>query len=275
MVYSLNYKEKMKTWIYFAMAAFFSVGFSSCRDDYSSDFDDLRRMEEQSASKLDSLAKAQDELRQKQEALNKQQAELGKLQKELQKLQEQLDLLGSGTSQDSTAVGQEQLMHEIKKLQAELAVKLDALAKAQEELQKLHGSESNGEGGELVDTTGVGSVTPNTFDNPGWTPIAATGDYAYTMTVTFELPTLLKLSATADDVIAAFVGDECRGVAKWTDGIYLLDVIGTGNETGPVSFRYWNAGNHYMYESLISIPFTSDFIYGVVDEPKMFNCKQK
>lgn len=265
----------MKNWLYFAMAASLSLGFSSCRDDYSSDFDDLRRMEEQSASKLDSLTKAQEELRLKQEALNKQQAELSNLQKELQKLQDQLGALGNNSTQDSTAVSQDELMLEIKKLQAELTVKLDALAKAQEELQKLQGIEPSVNPSETVDTTGLGGATPKKYDNPAWVSVNPVGDYAYTMTVTFELPTVLKVTASADDMIAAFVGDECRGVASMSDGVFLLDVLGMGNEQSPVTFRYWCSKTQYMYESLASIPFTSDFIYGVIDEPKMFNCKQK
>lgn len=261
----------MKNWLYFAMAAFLSLGISSCSDeDYSSDLELLKFMEAASAAKLDSLTKAQDDLRQKQEALNKQQKELNKLQDELQKLQKQLENNG----QDTTAVGKDQLLSEIKKLQAELSIKLDALAKAQEELQKLQGIEPGKNEGEYVDTTSAGS-NPKCYDNPKWTSVAAKDDYAYTMTVTFTLPTQLKAKATADDMIAAFVGEECRGVAKMSHGVFLLDVIGTGEESKPVTFRYWNADNHYLYESLISIPFAIDFIYGVVDEPKMFNCIQK
>lgn len=264
----------MKNWFYLAIAVLLSAGVSSCGDDYSSDFDDIRRMETLSAIKLDSLSRAQEQLRLKQEALNKQQAEFNKLQSELQQLQKKLDLLGSG-SEDAT---KEELLQEIKKLQAELTLKLDALAKAQEELQKLQGGGSGegggaGEGGVQTDTSATSNY--NKYDNPGWTAVKATGDYAYTMTVTFELPTVLKLEATADDMVAAFVGEECRGVANLSDGVFLMDVIGTGAETSPVIFRYWNAANHYMYEYLNTIPFTSDFIYGVVDEPKMFSCKQK
>lgn len=131
--------------------------------------------------------------------------------------------------------------------------------------------EENGSQG--ADTTTV-NLSGKKYENPGWTSVETEGDYAYTMTVVFELPATLKSVATENDLMAAFVGDECRSVEKIIDGVYLLTIIGTGEEEEDVTFRYWNAGNHYMYESTIRLPFTSDLIYGVVDSPKKFTCTQ-
>lgn len=147
--------------------------------------------------------------------------------------------------------------------------------KLDELLKKLQGDDPSESGEDDVqDTSSVIVPTGNTFENPGWKSVAIAGDYAYTMTVVFELPAELKAKATSDDIMAAFVGKECRGVVKAIDGVFLLTVIGTGDETTNVTFRYWNAEDHFMYESLVSIPFTSDRIYGVVDNPKRFSCKQ-
>lgn len=147
--------------------------------------------------------------------------------------------------------------------------------KLDELIKKLQGDNPSGQGEEDVqDTSAVIVPTGNTYENPGWKSVAISGDYAYTMTAVFELPAELKTKASSDDLMAAFVGDECRGVVKSIDGVFLLTVIGTGNESTNVTFRYWNASDHCLYESLVLIPFTSDRVYGVVDNPKRFSCKQ-
>lgn len=182
---------------------------------------------------------------------------------------------------------------EIKKMQGDLSVKLDSLSKAQKELDKKQedlnkkqedlnkkqeelnkkvedpeGGEEGGEGG-TPDT----STVFKKFENPGWTSVAFDGDFAYSMTVVYQLPSDMKGDATSNDLFAAFVGDECRAVGKSINGVFLLTVIGTGDESEPVVFRYWNANTQYMYESLDKIQFTPDLIYGVVDNPKTFKCR--
>lgn len=146
--------------------------------------------------------------------------------------------------------------------------------KLDELLKKLQGEETEDPWEDVQDTSSVIVPTGNTYENPGWKSVAVAGDYAYTMTVVFELPAELKSEASSDDLMAAFVGSECRCVKKAIDGVFLLTVIGTGAETTNVTFRYWNAADHCLYESLVSVPFTSDRIFGVVDNPKKFVCKQ-
>lgn len=238
----------MKNWLYLAIAALFSFGFQSCYDD---ELEDIMQKEEENAAKIDELASAQDELKQKQD-------ELTKLQQELKELQEKL------AKQDSSAVSQDQLLSEIKKMQEEI-----------KKLQKELGQYEEEEPADTTSTIIIPSGPVNKFDNPGWVAVADEGDYPYSMTVVFELPSVLRDSATGDDMLAAFVGEECRAVANLSNGIFFLDVLGTGEEESNVTFTYWNAGTRNMYESLVTLPFTADFIYGVVDKPKTFNCKQK
>ncbi len=176
---------------------------------------------------------------------------------------------------------------EIKKMQGDLSVKLDSLSNAQKELgkkqeelkkkqeelnKKVDDPEGGEEGGEEGGTPDTSTVFKK-FENPGWTSVAFDGDFAYSMTVVYQLPSDLKGGATDNDLFAAFVGNECRAVGKSINGVFLLTVIGTGDETEPVVFRYWNASTQYMYESLDKIQFTPDLIYGVVDNPKTFKCR--
>lgn len=179
---------------------------------------------------------------------------------------------------------------EIKKMQGDLSAKLDSLSKAQkdldkkqedlnkkqeelnkkqEELNKKVDDPDGGDDGGDPDT----STVFKKFENPGWTSVAFDGDFAYSMTVVYQLPSDMKGDATSNDLFAAFVDDECRAVGKSINGVFLLTVIGTGNESEPVVFRYWNANTQYMYESLDKIQFTPDLTYGVVDNPKTFKCK--
>lgn len=146
--------------------------------------------------------------------------------------------------------------------------------KLDELLNKIKDDSSGSKGINIPDTTFVPNPDGKKFDQPGWTSVAVSGEYAYTMTVVFELPAEIKSKATANDLMAAFVGSECRSVERTVDGVYLLSVIGTGKETENVTFRYWNAESQFMYESLITLPFSSDYIFGVVDNPKKFACKQ-
>lgn len=176
---------------------------------------------------------------------------------------------------------------EIKKMQGDLSVKLDSLSNAQKELgkkqeelkkkqeelnKKVDDPEGGEEGGEEGGTPDTSTVFKK-FENPGWTSVTFDGDFAYSMTVVYQLPSDLKGGATDNDLFAAFVGNECRAVGKSINGVFLLTVIGTGDETEPVVFRYWNASTQYMYESLDKIQFTPDLIYGVVDNPKTFKCR--
>ena len=176
---------------------------------------------------------------------------------------------------------------EIKKMQGDLSAKLDSLSKVQKDLskqqeelnkkqeelnKKVNDPEGGEEGGEEGGTPDTSTVFKK-FENPGWTSVEYDGDFAYSMTVVYLLPSDMKSNATSNDLFAAFVGDECRAVGKSINGVFLLTVIGTGDESEPVVFRYWNASTQYMYESLDKIQFTPDLTYGVVDNPKTFKCK--
>lgn len=176
---------------------------------------------------------------------------------------------------------------EIKKMQGDLSAKLDSLSKVQKDLskqqeelnkkqeelnKKVNDPEGGEEGGEEGGTPDTSTVFKK-FENPGWTSVEYDGDFAYSMTVVYQLPSDMKSVATSNDIFAAFVGDECRAVGKAINGVFLLTVIGTGDESEPVVFRYWNANTQYMYESLDKIQFTPDLTYGVVDNPKTFKCK--
>ena len=70
--------------------------------------------------------------------------------------------------------------------------------------------------------------------------------------------------------IAAFIGDECRGVTTaTTDGLYLLTVAGNAEETGQV-VRFATIYNGEVVWFNEELQWVSDWIYGNLDEPQIF-----
>lgn len=66
-----------------------------------------------------------------------------------------------------------------------------------------------------------------------------------------------------EDLLAAFVGDECRGIAHYEDGLFFLYIAGPGEK---VSLRYWSA----HYRNLFVAPdmdFVNDGRPGSAAEP--------
>ncbi len=74
-----------------------------------------------------------------------------------------------------------------------------------------------------------------------------------------------------DLCIAAFVGDECRGVTTATEsGLYLLTVSGNAEESGAkVRFATIYDGEQVWFQE--ELPWVSDIIYGDLDEPRVLN----
>ena len=74
-----------------------------------------------------------------------------------------------------------------------------------------------------------------------------------------------------DLCIAAFVGDECRGVATATEGgLYLLTVSGNAEESGQkVRFATIYDGEQVWFQE--ELPWVGDIIYGDLDEPQVLN----
>ena len=93
--------------------------------------------------------------------------------------------------------------------------------------------------------------------------------------------------ADPDDLLAAFIGDECRGLAhpKYNEryGNYYLtmDIYGLSNERGrEVTFRAYDASTGTVYpvvklESESDVTFTPLTLLGTYAEPKVFSVQDK
>jgi hypothetical protein len=74
-----------------------------------------------------------------------------------------------------------------------------------------------------------------------------------------------------DLCLAAFIDGECRGVATATeDGYYMLTIAGNADETGKSVWfaTFYNGVQAWFSERL---QWASDWIYGNLDEPQIFN----
>jgi len=72
------------------------------------------------------------------------------------------------------------------------------------------------------------------------------------------------------DYIAAFVGNECRGVAEYVDfpfddedkGIYILMVYSNMDKEEEITFKYYNGAGDVVIDYTESIDFTLDMVVG-------------
>ncbi len=114
----------------------------------------------------------------------------------------------------------------------------------------------------------VYATAPNWEVNPD--------DYEYSMSVFGQLKINDVISIDTADILAAFVGDECRGVAKLqyleTYDMYeaFLDVYSNiDNEN--IDFKIWDASEGYIHINVEpSLIFTYNNIVGTPSSPQMF-----
>ncbi|MDL2208563.1 hypothetical protein LJB97_02980 [Parabacteroides sp. OttesenSCG-928-O15] len=110
-----------------------------------------------------------------------------------------------------------------------------------------------------------------TYPRPNWELSALPGTYSASMIIVMSLPDHLAKNEGDTDLIGAFIGEECRGVAtvKKYDGknLYFLLIKGDAAEQNNVFIRYYCGKNSYMYASQNSIPFVIDNVHGDADTP--------
>lgn len=115
-----------------------------------------------------------------------------------------------------------------------------------------------------ADFTGNASV-------PSWTD-PDKSVYPMSMTAVVRLSPVLETLAADGDMMAAFIGGECRGVAKkvMNDGVrlFFIHVKAPSSENGDVEFRYYSAAAKRVYVSVASdVKYEVDKIYGTAENP--------
>ncbi len=95
-------------------------------------------------------------------------------------------------------------------------------------------------------------------------------NFEHIMTVTSQLEINGSVSGDSNDVVAAFAGNECRGVAapinvlgQW---LYFMMVRANGNGE-LILFKVWDADLDTVIDATNQVLFTADEAYGTVDMP--------
>jgi len=107
---------------------------------------------------------------------------------------------------------------------------------------------------------------------PNWS-VTAAGDYPYTMTAVVTLPHMYGATPAEGDQMAAFMGEECRGIGALNIvgglPLYFILIHGTAAENTAVYFLYYNATQGAIYKSKEGSAFAVDSSFGTVDSPEM------
>ncbi len=96
--------------------------------------------------------------------------------------------------------------------------------------------------------------------------------YPTSMTAVVRLTPILETLADDGDMMAAFIGDECRGVAQTVRSngarLFFLHVKAPSSENGNVELRYYSAAARRIYTSVAAdVKYEIDKIYGTADNP--------
>lgn len=93
--------------------------------------------------------------------------------------------------------------------------------------------------------------------------------YPADLTAYVLLPDSLRAYLSEADEMAAFCGDECRGVAirPANDEVWMIRIY--GNVGDEVKLKYYCATNKYMYNSEEPIVLTDETHKGTYDDPVM------
>ena len=109
-------------------------------------------------------------------------------------------------------------------------------------------------------------------EQPLTLPLVLAGKHPLKMTACVALPQNIVRQATADDLMAAFVGAECRGMAKAEQAengeyVFRMEINGSMGAEEPVTLKYYAARNKYLYQAVSAFTFADGTSYGTAGEP--------
>ena len=107
-------------------------------------------------------------------------------------------------------------------------------------------------------------------DKPSWT-VPTDYDYTSSMTAVVKVDLTIKypdsakdFALTDNDLLAAFIGDQCLGVSSPNDGLFYLYIVGA---EGAVTLRYWSAQYTNIFEVTNAFDFHNNDNLGTVAQP--------
>ena len=118
--------------------------------------------------------------------------------------------------------------------------------------------------------------TEVTDEAPVWTLSSGQNSYEFNMTYSSQIAFNDITSKNAETIVAAFVGNECRGFTKLTHesriNIYIFNLTIYSNEPSgeDVVIKAYNPDQKKLYDQCTTFKFESDGSKGSVDE--ILNC---
>ena len=105
-------------------------------------------------------------------------------------------------------------------------------------------------------------INPGDTPDPQWKVTVDTNDMTASMTA------IVKVSFTGKQgTLAAFMGDDCGGIADYIDGLYYLYISPSANSNANVQLRFYSPDLKRVFVSKQTFPFVNDGNQGSVSAP--------
>ena len=109
-------------------------------------------------------------------------------------------------------------------------------------------------------------------ENPKFPDFESVGKYPKSMQATIQLSDALPGSFGTGDKVAAFVGDECRGIASLVSGkTFTMEIRGTSADAETVYFKYYNSATKNVFKSETSYPLVNGSVIGSDEKPEVID----
>jgi len=111
-----------------------------------------------------------------------------------------------------------------------------------------------------------------TYSRPDWS-LESPELLPYSFVAVIAIPDNINTYAGDDDMVAAFIDDECHGVGNLVKSddnskkVYYVTVRGSDTEDRNITFRYYNSRLSYLYQAKTTARFEIDGTYGSYDSP--------
>ena len=108
---------------------------------------------------------------------------------------------------------------------------------------------------------------------PTWSVVPS--DYQFTMSMTGVVKFYCAESINENDIVAAFVGDECRGVQALNTDVNgrkfaFLTVYSNTSSNEEISFKLYKADEDRVFDAVFQVDFENDGSYGTSELPYEF-----
>ena len=104
-------------------------------------------------------------------------------------------------------------------------------------------------------------VNPGTTENPNWVVTVENN-------MTASMTAIVKVKFTEKEgILAAFMGNECCGIAQISEGLYWLYITPATEAGGKVQLRFYSPDLKRIFDAKEQFDYINDSNLGTVAEP--------